>query len=140
MFNVNDVIFTVDTFVDKEGNPVQHAVGAHRIAGVHADTNGVSYEFVAGNQIFKVSEKKVARCFDYMVYMVESSEGDMKVCRRCGAIFKAGDGFEMEGLKLCLKCAESVRSALSEKYSCDCECKECDCEKADSKEENTVEA
>jgi hypothetical protein len=81
-----------------------------------------------------------------MIGAIESSEGDMKVCRRCGAIFKAGEGFEIRGLNLCLDCLGVVKEKLSEdsaepetgKCECDCKNEKCDCEKCECDSEKVV--
>ena len=64
MFNVGETIYTADTMLDKEGNPVRHFVGVHRVAGVHIDQSGIVYEFVANNQVFKINANQVAGSFD----------------------------------------------------------------------------
>lgn len=154
MFNVGETIYTVDTVLDKEGKPVRHFVGAHRVVGVHIDQSGVVYEFIFDNQIFKINANQVAGSFDEVISAVESSGGDMKVCRRCGAIFKSGEGFEISGLNLCLDCLEVVKEKLSgdsaepenERCECDrknekCDCEECECdsEKVDVSEDEAAE-
>lgn len=139
MFNVGEVIYTVDTMIDKDGNPVKNFIGVHRVAGIHIDQSGIVYEFTANNQIFKVNESQVAGSFDKMIFMVESSGDDMKVCRRCGVIFNTGNGFEVEGLSLCFDCLGVVKEKLSkdsaepENEVCECNCKneKCDCEKCE---------
>jgi hypothetical protein len=81
--------------------------------------------------------------------------GDMKVCRRCGANFKSGEGFEIPGLNLCLGCLEVVKEKLSadsaepetgrRECGCDeveCDCEECECdsgEKATCSDDEAVE-
>jgi hypothetical protein len=122
MFNVGEVIYVVDTILDKEGKPVKHFVGAHQVAGVHIDQSGTVYEFIANNKIFKVDANQVAGSFDEAIYAIESSNGDMKVCRRCGAIFKAGEGFEIPGLHLCSECRKVVEEELSKDGKGKCEC------------------
>ena len=147
MFNVGEIIYTVDTMLNKEGKPIKYFVGVHQVAGVHVDQSGTIYEFVANNQILKASADQVAKSFDEMVYTIESSEGDMKVCRRCGAIFKAGEGFEISGLNLCSDCLEAVKEKLSEdsadpetgKCECDCGNEKCNCEKCECDGEEVVE-
>lgn len=146
MFNVGEVIYTIDTMLDKEGKPVKHFVGAHQVVGIHIDQSSTVYEFIANNQIFKVNANQVVGSFDEMISAVESAEGDMKVCRRCGAIFKAGEGFEIEGLNLCLDCRKVVKEKLSEdsaepeNETCECGCKEgeCKCENCECDNEKVV--
>lgn len=139
MFNVGETIYTVDAMLDKDGKPVRHFVGVHQVASVHVDQSGTVYEFVANNQIFKINADQATGSFDEMIFMVESSGDDMKVCRRCGLIFKAEEGFEVPGLNLCASCIEVVKEKLSkdsagpETGKCECGCKdgECDCEKCE---------
>lgn len=146
MFNVGETIYTVDTMLDKDGKPVRHFVGAHRVAGVHIDQSGIVYEFVANNQVFKINADQVVGSFDEMIWAVESSDGDMRVCRRCGAIFKSGEGFEIQGLNLCTDCLEVVKEKLSadsaepETGRCECDRKneKCDCEKCEYDSEEIV--
>lgn len=148
MFNVGETIYTVDTMLDKEGNPVKHFVGAHKVAVVHIDQSGVVYEFIADNQIFKANANQVTGSFDEMITVLESSEGDMRVCRRCGVIFKAGEGFEIPGLNLCLGCLGAVKEKLSEdstepetdRCECDRKNRKCDCEECECESEESVES
>ena len=146
MFNVGETIYTVDTMLNKDGKPIKHFVGVHQVAGAHIDQSGTVYEFAANNQIFKVNANQVTGSFDEMIGAIESSEGDMKVCRRCGAIFKSGEGFEIQGLNLCLDCLGVVKEKLSEDSAepetgrCECDCKneKCDCEKCECDSEKVV--
>ena len=146
MFNVGETIYTVDTMLDKEGKPIKNFVGAHRVAGVHIDQSGVVYEFIGNNQIFKINANQVAGSFDEIISMVESSGSDMMVCRRCGAIFKTGEGFEIPGLNLCLDCLGVVKEKLSadsaepETGRCECDRKneKCDCEECECDSEKVV--
>ena len=146
MFNVGETIYTADTMLDKEGNPVRHFVGVHRVAGVHIDQSGIVYEFVVNNQVFKINADQVAGSFDEIISAIESSESGMKVCRRCGAIFKSGEGFEIQGLNLCSDCLEVVKEKLSadsaepetERCECDCKNEKCDCEECECDSEKVV--
>lgn len=146
MFNVGETIYTIDTMLDREGKPVGHFVGAHQIAGIHIDQSGTVYEFAVDNRIFKVDANQVAGSLDEMISMVESLDGGMRVCRRCGAIFKAGEGFEIPGLNLCLGCLKVVKESIldtdkeSEPDKCECGCKneKCDCEKCECDSEKVV--
>lgn len=146
MFNVGETIYTVDTVLDKEGKLVKHFIGVHQVASVHIDQSGIVYEIVADNQIFKINANQVAGSFSEMISAVESSEGDMRVCRRCGAIFKTGEGFEIKGLNLCSDCLGAVKEKLSEDSAepetgrCECSCKneKCDCEKCECDSEEVV--
>lgn len=141
MFNVGETIYTIDTMIDKENKPIKHFVGAHQVVGIHIDQSGTVYEFIVNNQIFKVNANQVMGSFDEMISAVESSEDGMKVCRRCGAIFKSGEGFEIQGLNLCADCLEVVKEKLSAdsaepeagRCECDrknekCDCEECECD------------
>lgn len=146
MFNVGETIYTIDTMIDKENKPIKHFVGAHQVVGIHIDQSGTVYEFIVNNQIFKVNANQVMGSFDEMISAVESSEDGMKVCRRCGAIFKSGEGFEIQGLNLCADCLEVVKEKLSvdsaepEVGRCECDCKneKCDCEKCECDNEKVV--
>jgi hypothetical protein len=146
MFNVGEAIYTVDAMLDKEGKPVKHFVGAHQVAGIHIDQSGTVYEFIRDNQILKVNANQVAGSFDEIIGAIESSNGDMKVCRRCGAIFKTGEGFEIPGLNLCSYCLGVVKEKLSEDNKesepdkCECSCKneKCDCEECKCDNEKVV--
>lgn len=146
MFNVGETVYTVDTILDKEGKPMKYFVGAHQVAGVHIDQSGMVYEFITDNQIFKINANQVFGSLDETIYAIESSNGDMKVCRRCGAIFKTGEGFEIPGLNLCLDCLRVVKEKLSEdsaepetgKCECDCKNEKCDCEKCECDSEKVV--
>lgn len=146
MFNVGEMVYTVDTMLDKEGKPVKYFVGAHQIAGIHIDQSGIVYEFITNNQISKVNANQVAGSFDEIISAIESSEGNMKVCRRCGAIFKAGEGFEIQRLNLCLDCLGAVKEKLSEdsaepetgKCECDCKNEKCDCGNCECDSEKVV--
>ena len=146
MFNVGEVIYMIDTILDKEGKPVKYFVCARQVAGVHIDQTGTVYEFVSDNQIFKVNANQVAGSFDEMISAIESSKGDMRVCRRCGVIFKTGEGFEISGLNLCLGCLKAVKEKLSEddkesepdKCECSCKNEKCDCEECECDSEKVV--
>lgn len=146
MFNVGEMIYTVDTMLDKDGNPIKNFVGSHQVAGVHIDQSGVVYDFVGNNQIFKINANQVAGSFDEIVSVVESLESDMRVCRRCGVVFRTGEGFEIQGLNLCLDCLGAVKEKLSEDSAepeterCECDCKneKCDCEECDCDSEKVV--
>ena len=148
MFNVGETVYTVDTMLDKEGNPVKRFVCTHQVAGIHINYSSIVYEFIDNNQIFRVNANKVAGSFDEMISMVESFESNTRVCRRCGAIFKTGEGFEIEGLNLCLDCLSDVKEKLSEDSAepetgkCECSCKneKCDCEKCECDSEEVVES
>lgn len=147
MFNVGETVYTVDTMLDKEGKPVKYFVGAHQIAGIHIDQSGTVYEFITNNQILKVNANQVAGSFDEIISAIESSEDGMRVCRRCGVIFKAGEGFEIEGLNLCLDCLGVVKEKLSAdsaepetcRNECDCKNEKCDCGNCECSSEETVE-
>ena len=112
------------------------------------DVKEVIYTVKDGESIeYSVGENQAFIGFDDMVAEVESSNGDMKVCRRCGANFKSGEGFEIEGLDLCLDCLMVVREKLSadsaepETGRCECDCKneKCDCEKCECDSEEVAE-
>lgn len=146
MFNVGETIYTIDTMLNKEGKPAKRFVGAHQIAGIYIDQSGIVYEFVANNQIFKINANQVAGSFNEMISAIESSEGGMRVCHRCGVIFKTGEGFEIKGLNLCLGCLGDVKEKLSEDSAepeterCECSCKngKCDCEECECDNEKVV--
>ena len=112
------------------------------------DVKEVIYTVKDGESIeYSVGENQAFIGFDDMVAEVESSNGDMKVCRRCGANFKSGEGFEIEGLDLCLDCLGAVKEKLSEdsaepetgKCECDCKNEKCDCEKCECDSEEVAE-
>ena len=81
-----------------------------------------------------------------MSAMVESSESDMRVCRRCGVIFKTGEGYEEKGFNLCADCIGVIKEKLSEdsaepetdKCECDCKNEKCDCEECKCDNEKVV--
>lgn len=146
MFNIGEAIWTISTVFDKDDRPIKHFVSAHQVAGIHIDRSGTVYEFIADNQIFKVNANQAAGSFDEMIEAIESSKGGMRVCRRCGAIFNAGEGFEIQGLNLCPDCIEVVKEKLSEdsaepensRCECNCENGKCDHEKCECDSENAV--
>lgn len=146
MFNVGETVYTVDTMIDKEGKPIKHFVGVHQIAGIHIDQSGIVYEFVIDNKIVKINANQLTGSFDEMISAIESAEDGMKVCRRCGAIFKSGEGFEIQRLNLCLDCLEVVKEKLfadsaepeNERCECDCKNEKCDCEECECDSEEIV--
>lgn len=147
MFNVGESVYIVNTALDNNGNPVSHFVNTHIIAGVHIDQSGIVYDFISDNKIHKLKEEYIFGSFDEIVNNIETNNKDLRVCRRCGAIFNAGEGFEISGLNLCLGCLGAVKEKLSEDNKesepdkCECSCKneKCDCKECECESEEVVE-
>lgn len=118
MVNVGEFVFTVDSNLDKEGNPVESYIGMHEVARISIEKGKTEYEFVVGGNIFKVDANQCARSFEEMSAMITKNNQGKKICRRCGRIYDEGVGLSIEALDLCEGCTADVKEKLKE--TCDC--------------------